>query len=72
MTMSCDGPHPQECPVRGLQRRRRQLGRLATLIENCKIAGIKPHTLMTETLTKLVNGHPANTVGDLIPWVNVS
>ena len=35
---------------------------IATLIENCKIAGINPHAWMTDTLTKLANGHPANSV----------
>ncbi|OYX92516.1 MAG: transposase, partial [Novosphingobium sp. 35-62-5] len=44
---------------------------IATLIENCKIADINPHTWLTETLTKLANGHPANSVGDLMPWINV-
>jgi len=44
---------------------------IATLIENCKIAGINPHTWLTETLTKLAGGHPANSVGDLMPWVAV-
>ncbi|MDK2757456.1 MAG: transposase domain-containing protein [Blastomonas fulva] len=44
---------------------------IATLIENCKIAGINPHTWLTETLTKLADGHPANSVGRLMPWVDV-
>jgi transposase len=44
---------------------------IATLIENCKIAGINPHTWLTETLTKLADGHPANSVRDLMPWIDV-
>lgn len=44
---------------------------IATLIENCKISGINPHTWLTETLAKLANGYPANSVGDLMPWTNV-
>lgn len=44
---------------------------IATLIENCKIVGINPRTWLTETLTKLANGHPANSVGDLMPWIDV-
>jgi len=44
---------------------------IATLIENCKISDINPHTWLTETLTKLANGHPANNVGDLMPWTAV-
>lgn len=45
---------------------------IATLIENCKITGINPHTWMTDTLTKLANGHPANSVGELMPWIAVA
>jgi transposase len=44
---------------------------IATLIENCKISGINPHDWMTETLGKLANGHPANAVGELMPWTDV-
>lgn len=40
---------------------------IATLIENCKISGINPHTWMTETLRKLADGHPANAIGKLMP-----
>lgn len=42
------------------------------LIVNCKIAVINPHTWLTETHTKLADGHPANRVGDLMPWVDVT
>jgi len=44
---------------------------IATLIENCKLSGINPHTWLTETLAKLANGHPANTVSELMPWTAV-
>ena len=44
---------------------------IATLIENCKISDINPQTWLTETLTKLANSHPANSVGDLMPWASV-
>jgi len=44
---------------------------IATLIENCKISGINPHTWLTETLGKLAEGHPANAVGELMPWTAV-
>jgi len=44
---------------------------IATPIENCKIAGINTQTWLTETLTKLANDHPANCVGELMPWVDV-
>jgi len=44
---------------------------IATLIENCKLAGINPHTWLTATLTSLANGHPASRVGELMPNPNV-
>ena len=44
---------------------------IATLIENCKLVGINPHTWLTATLTSLANGHPASRVGELMPWTGV-
>jgi transposase len=44
---------------------------VATLIECCKLNGINPHDWLTETLVRLANGHPANSVGDLMPWATV-
>jgi transposase len=45
---------------------------IATLIENCKISGINPHVWLTDTLTRLAAGHPANAVGELMPWTTVA
>jgi transposase len=45
---------------------------IATLIENCKLGGINPHTWLTQTLEKLANGYPANSVGELMPWTAVA
>ena len=45
---------------------------IATLIENCKINGINPHSWLTQTLTKLANGHSAKNVGQLMPWTAVA
>lgn len=45
---------------------------IATLIENCKLTGINPHVCLTDTLTKLAGGHPANAVGELMPWTPVA
>jgi len=45
---------------------------IATLIENCKLSGINPHTWLTETLSRLANGHPAKSVGELMPWTAVA
>lgn len=45
---------------------------IATLIENCKLSGLNPHTWLTETLTRLANGHPATRIGELMPWTTVA
>ena len=45
---------------------------IATLIENCKLSGTNPHIWLTDTLTRLANGHPANAVGELMPWTAVA
>jgi transposase len=44
---------------------------IATLIECCKLNTVNPHEWLTETLSKLANGHPANRVGELMPWTAV-
>ncbi len=44
---------------------------IATLIECCKLNAINPNEWLTETLACLANGHPANRVGDLMPWTAV-
>lgn len=45
---------------------------IATLIENCKLAVINPHAWLTDTLSKLANGYPANSVGELMPATAVA
>ncbi|GAO55723.1 IS66 family transposase [Novosphingobium sp. MD-1] len=45
---------------------------IATLIENCKIHGINPHAWLAEALSRLAGGHPANAVGELMPWTTVA
>lgn len=45
---------------------------IATLIENCKLSSMNPHTWLAQTLEKLANGHPANSVGELMPWTAVA
>ena len=44
---------------------------IATLIENCKLGGINPHDWLSQTLTALANGYPANRVHELMPWIDV-
>lgn len=45
---------------------------IATLIENCKLSGLDPQTWLTGVLSSLANGHPANRIGDLMPWTAVA
>ena len=44
---------------------------IATLIECCKLNTVNPHEWPTKTLTRLAKGHPANRVGELMPWTAV-
>ena len=44
---------------------------IAKLIENCKPSGLNPPKGLAYTLAKLANGHPANRVGELMPWTTV-
>jgi transposase len=46
-------------------------GVLASLIETCKLNGVEPHTYITDVLTKIVHGWPANRLDDLLPWAYV-
>ena len=45
---------------------------IATLIENCKLSGINPHTWLAQTLTSIANGHQANRVDALMPRTDVA
>ena len=45
---------------------------IATLIECCKLNAVNPHQWLTETLTRLANGHPASSIAELMPWNDVA
>ena len=45
---------------------------IATLIENCKLTGINPHTWLTATLTSLANGHLVLRIDKLLPHAHVA
>lgn len=45
---------------------------IATLIECCKLNEVNPNEWLTETLTRLADGHHANSVGALMPWTAVA
>ena len=41
---------------------------VATMIENCKLSGVNPQAWLTQTLTKLANGHKQTQLDQLMPW----
>jgi hypothetical protein len=43
-------------------------GRIASLIETCKINGVEPFAYLKATLTAIANGHPQSHIEDLLPW----
>ncbi|HMR37494.1 MAG: IS66 family transposase [Paracoccaceae bacterium] len=43
-------------------------GRIASLIETCKINGVEPFAWLTATLTAIAAGHPKSRIDDLLPW----
>lgn len=43
-------------------------GRIASLIETCKINGIEPFAYLSATLTAIAKGHPQSRIDELLPW----
>ena len=43
-------------------------GRIASLIETCKINGVEPFAYLKATLEAIAAGHPQNRIDDLLPW----
>jgi len=43
-------------------------GRIASLIETCKINGIEPFAYLKATLAAIANGHRQSRIDDLLPW----
>ena len=41
---------------------------VASLIETCKLNGVDPQAYMADVLTKIVNGHLASKLEELMPW----
>lgn len=39
-----------------------------TLIETCKLNGVEPYAYLTNVLTRMVEGHPAAKLDELLPW----
>jgi len=43
-------------------------GRIASLIETCKINSVAPFAYLRATLNVIANGHPQSRLDDLLPW----
>ncbi|MFT4012760.1 MAG: transposase [Paracoccus sp. (in: a-proteobacteria)] len=43
-------------------------GRIASLIETCKINGVEPFDYPKATLTAIASGHPQSRPDNLLPW----
>ena len=43
-------------------------GRIASLIETCKINGVEPFAYLKATLTAIAAGHPKSRIDNLLPW----
>ena len=43
-------------------------GRIATLIETCKMNGVEPYAWLKSTLEKIAAGHPQSRIRELLPW----
>ena len=43
-------------------------GRIASLIETCKMNGVEPFAYLKATLEAIASGHPADQIDKLMPW----
>lgn len=41
---------------------------VSTLIETCKLNDVEPHAYLSDVLTRMVEGHSANRIDELLPW----
>jgi transposase len=44
---------------------------IASLIETCKLNGVDPYAYLADTLTRIVGGHLARAIDELLPWAYV-
>ena len=41
---------------------------LCSLIETCKMNDVEPYAYLRDVLQRMVDGHPVNRLGELLPW----
>ena len=37
-------------------------------MQTCKLNGVEPYAYLRDALTRMVNGHSANRLDELLPW----
>ena len=43
-------------------------GRIASLLETCKMNGVEPYAWLKSTLEKIAASHPQSRIRELLPW----
>src|SRR5580693_3332330 len=61
-------PHAQKRPLRGLGWRRGKLGRHRLADRNLQAERVDPYAYLAHTLTRIVGGHLARAIDELLPW----
>ncbi len=46
----------------------RTWGRIASLIETCKLNNVEPYAYLKATLEAIAQGHPSARIDELMPW----
>jgi transposase len=41
---------------------------VSSLIESCKLNGVEPYAYLSDVVRRMVDGHPASRLDDLLPW----
>jgi transposase len=41
---------------------------VSSLIESCKLNGVEPYAYLSDVFRRMVNGHPASRLDELLPW----
>jgi len=47
-------------------------GRIASLIETCKISGAEPFASLKPALAVVGNGHPQSRIDEMFPWTSTA
>lgn len=52
----------------GSDRGARRWATVSSLVETAKLNGVEPYTYIADVLQRMVEGHPANRLDELLPW----